>query len=628
MYFKQAFQTSRHFSNFDNKPTAPQPSFLLRPTPSPMANNFTNTMPALQKQTNNKVANSISELPNISTKASRPQTSQPRVTQSLNNLDSDLKGKTAAINISTLEDIMTSGKTSSEFRKSIPIKAPQKIKKQFFYNTIYDIRDIVDPFEAKIRKLEKIHQQKAEDMLWNTPVPAMMNNIIESCGRADPEGTVGQYLRYTKEKIQTKKAQRNSMRPSTSGIRRNNPRHNSVRDFFKSDEDQDRVEILSILETPMRNELNISEINGMPQIAHAKSDYVPSMDNINTLLHSTRHTDGIRSLNNCEEFNLDSEKDVEEEPFEKWEDKSVKQEKNSEHEEDKETSEPKVLELSLNEDEALECEEQPRKVQFASSPSHCSARSPKEFAKTVGPKSTFKIVFDPLATTQQTLKSKPGTVYSMKQRPSTTGRVPSAQSQKRISLREDLINKVNKLASQGHLVLEGKRAAPEFMAYIENKAPFPGSVEETKKNVTREVSSFIKDQNDGNQSPMSPGNWMLQGRMMSSKMNQESKLKKELNIFHRKGHMPQVRVRSQPRRNTVLASRPKSGVEAAKRRSMIRLDTLESNEKNSPKEMLNAWNAEDNGLPSFRMNRSEYQLEQLALAKHQSLRSESIFKNS
>jgi len=551
--------------------------------------------------------------PSTMTDTTRTKSTMSRTNASLNSLNSKKAGKhqEGSMDTSIILDFIaeTEKQDNGLQKKMIFIRPAKKLHKQFFYNSIYDVRQAQSPLEMRISQLDKIHQEKTEDMLWNRPPQTIIQGMLENFAKTQPGGAISQLLSLEKEKDQLRRSRKIAQRPSSLNSRSTNGiRPRTVEGFFKKDI-MDEYNLLSIVGSKKTSQQVPKEFTSK-DVAKNVEYYASSLDNINTLLHSTQGEEQI--IENLEMFledTPDSKKIAPGEAFERWSETSLKIAEERGGRESANENKPNKIpnELSLINDYAsmdfiVEDQSQPQtqtKPSGRMSVSASNARSVKFNLEANIEQENKPITRSPRPSLLHSDQVK--AVAIIRKRPNTTA----------AAIREALIKKAK---SSGALCLEGKKAIPEMFAanLSENNKPTRQTV--TLNNV--EITPPF-DMDKRSYSPFSPGRWVLEGTLLGKNGTEtEEKKTKETKIvenYHRKGHIPAMRMSNGPSKSqSKLLNMMKKPTNAGGLRMGVgqkgplhRLKTQFSKGANdSPN--LNGWATyNDSAVPSFRMSRAD-----------------------
>ena len=553
--------------------------------------------------------------PSTMSDTTRTKSTLSRTNASLNSLNSKKPGKLQEGPMDTsiiLDFIAETEKQDNGLQKKIFIRPAKKLHKQFFYNSIYDVRQAQSPLEMRISQLDKIHQEKTEDMLWNRPPQTIIQGMLENFARTQPNGAISQLLSLEKEKDQMRRSKKIAQRPSSlnsrslPGIR---PR--TVEGFFKQDP-MDEYNLLSIVGSKKASHQVPKEFTSK-DVAKNVEYYASSLDNINTLLHSTQGEEQI--IENLDMFlqdTPDSKKIPPGETFEKWSETSLKiaeelggRESANEYKPNKIPNELSLINDYASMDFIVEDQTTHTKPSGRVSVSASNARTVKFNLEANIEQETKPITKSPRPSLLHSDQVR--AVAIIRKRPNTTA----------AAIREALIKKAK---SSGALCLEGKKALPEMFAanLSENNKPIRQTLTLNDVEITAP-----SDMNKRSYSPFSPGRWVLEGTLLSNSKNkqeteEERKTVKEAKIvenYHRKGHIPAMRMSNGPSKNqSKLLNMMKKPTGAGGMRMtagvvqkgpLHRLKTQFSKGVNdSPN--LNGWATyNDSAVPSFRMSRAD-----------------------
>lgn len=531
-----------------------------------------------------------------------------RATRSASSLSSrkGMKNQNTIMDTSIVLDfIADTEKGNNGLQRNITIKPPKTLRKQFFYNTVYDIRENLDPLEMKIRNLEKVYKTKAEDMLWNSPPQTMMKNVLENFARAQPEGNISKYLNSVNENSKTL---RNATRSSSGFMRseRGPIRARTIENFFKNEDENDKAEIIRILQTPKANQEISVPIR--PNVKQNIDDYTMTLQNFNTLLNSTQNTDSLQTIDFIEGTPDSKKSKSKQAVFEKWSEESIKkelekEEDESEEEEKKseEEEEKEVSKVSVNDFPSIRTEEPPKRVQFVEIIEAPKSRPNSSFNDRSVKINAEKNISEGGSTPPKA--NLPNSDTKPRQRPSTTA--GNYHHRKKLSFKDNLMQK---FAVKSHLFLEGKKAQMDTLAgpyYIRNS--LPATTKEGIKTLYRQIEPLILSpkSDDKSAGSLSPGNWILKGKVLPKSMQNLDEKKDE--IYQRKGHIPLVRIKSNTTRKINLGSWIKRS--KTDEGPQVNINKLRTEHSTGGDESINAWASEEYGLPSFGLKRANSRLE-------------------
>jgi len=550
--------------------------------------------------------------PSTMNDTTRTRTTMSRTNPSLNSVSNrkNLKSQDTLMDTSIIFDFINeTEKQDNGLQKKILIKPAKKLQKQFFYNSIYDVRQAQSPLEMRISQLDKIHQEKTEDLLWNRPAQTMVQGMLETFARTQPGGAISQLLSLEKQKEELRKTRKMSQRPPTVHARStsNLMRPRTVEGFFKKDAAESYgLNLLGVEGTIKQTSYKIPKGFNEKEARKSMNEYANSLDNINTLLQTTQGEDQIiENIDGFLEDTPDSKKMNPGETFERWSETSLRiaEETGRAEESGIEAPEKASHEITLinnyaSMDFIVEQEEpqiKPQIIEMAPPRLSVSASNARSVRFNLEPQAERE-------SKQVTKSPKPSSVSAqakavaiIRKRPNTTA----------AGIREALMSKAKSL---GALCLEGKKALPGMFAanMSENKPAQRQAI--SLNNVEIGSYGLPTEAHRRNMSPFSPGNWVLEGTLMS-KNGGENVRKSRGEHFQRKGHMPAPRMSNEPSKNQSkllnMMKQPMGGMRLGQKGPLHRLKSQFSKPMNdSPN--LNGWATQyDSDLPSFRMSRAD-----------------------
>ena len=581
--------------DFDNKPRLTKIS-LLHPTLQTPQNHLVQAKTKnLHTITKNTDLAKFKMRPMTTTDITTTHTTLPKSMKSLNSMSTrrPLKSQETLADTSIILDFISdSEKNNNSLQNKISIRPARKLHTQFFYNSVYDVRQTQSPLESKIHKLDKVYKAKAEDSLWSKPSQTMVKGMLETFAKTQPQGAISQLLKNEKEKEEMRRTMRKNMRPSTEGQMR---RPKTVEGFFR-EKISENNEISHIMRSPKNYKGLPSHIN--KDVGKNIEEYASTLGNIQVLLEDE---EDFEIYNNMGEFLEDTPDKRNKQAFEKWNEGSIRKEEESEglerkREEDIQKNERKYEEILINDYANMDTDDSGKKhVKIFEFPGRGSNTTTNSKSKSM--------VFDEFA--------KKGNGLSLQNSQSDPRKKTFALIRKKsntpiASIRDKFLKKA---ASMNTLLLEGKKAMPEMFTANIDTDYFPKS--KATRDIAVETAPFTltPKSNQEPTHPLSPGNWILQGTVLNKPNGTNGEVQEiSKDSFKRKGHIPKVRLTSGKNKQLLAAMKAgqneNEGVKIIKGGPIQRLKMENLRPNESPNYLLNAWtNGDDNNnIPSFRIN--------------------------